>query len=62
MGVAAQNLYSQQGIGGFYRGIEANVMRAMVLNGTKMSCYDQIKVRTVLYSTVQYCTVLVFIK
>jgi hypothetical protein len=26
-----------------YRGIEANVMRAMVLNGTKMSCYDQIK-------------------
>ena len=44
MGVAAQNLYSQQGIGGFYRGIEANVMRAMVLNGTKMSCYDQIKV------------------
>jgi hypothetical protein len=26
-----------------YLGIEANVMRAMVLNGTKMSCYDQIK-------------------
>ena len=44
MDVAAKNLYSQQGIGGFYRGIEANVMRAMVLNGTKMSCYDQIKV------------------
>ena len=34
------------GISGFYRGIEANVMRAMVLNGTKMSCYDQIKVTT----------------
>ena len=31
------------GISGFYRGIEANVMRAMVLNGTKMACYDQIK-------------------
>ena len=30
-------------IAGFYRGIEANVMRAMVLNGTKMSCYDTIK-------------------
>jgi len=27
---------------GFYRGIDANIMRAMVLNGTKMSCYDQI--------------------
>ena len=23
-------------------GMEANVMRAMVLNGTKMACYDQI--------------------
>ena len=32
-----------QGVGGFYRGIDANIMRAMVLNGTKMSCYDQIK-------------------
>jgi hypothetical protein len=31
------------GIGGFYRGIDANIMRAMVLNGTKMACYDQIK-------------------
>lgn len=28
---------------GFYRGLDANVMRAMVLNGTKMGCYDQIK-------------------
>lgn len=40
---AAQTLYSKQGVSGFYRGIEANVMRAMVLNGTKMACYDQIK-------------------
>jgi len=40
-GVAA--LYKNQGIGGFYRGLEANVARAMVLNGTKMSCYDEIK-------------------
>ena len=36
-------LFKAQGIAGFYRGIEANVMRAMVLNGTKMACYDQIK-------------------
>lgn len=26
-----------------YRGLEANLLRAGVLNGTKMSCYDQIK-------------------
>lgn len=38
-----KNMYSQQGIGGFYRGISANIGRACVLNGTKMSCYDQIK-------------------
>jgi Mitochondrial carrier protein len=40
---AAGDLFKSQGIAGFYRGIEANVMRAMVLNGTKMACYDQIK-------------------
>mmetsp|Transcript_16811 Transcript_16811/g.37309 ORF Transcript_16811/g.37309 Transcript_16811/m.37309 type:complete len:285 (+) Transcript_16811:90-944(+) len=39
---ASSALYKQQGMAGFYRGIDANVMRAMVLNGTKMSCYDQI--------------------
>ena len=43
MGKAAAELMKTQGFGGFYRGIEANVMRAMVLNGTKMACYDQIK-------------------
>lgn len=43
IGGAAGELYKQQGVGGFYRGLEANVMRAMVLNGTKMACYDQIK-------------------
>lgn len=42
-GKAAGDLYAQQGMGGFYRGLEANIMRAMVLNGTKMACYDQIK-------------------
>lgn len=40
---AAKQLHQSQGIGGFYRGLQANVMRAMVLNGTKMACYDQIK-------------------
>jgi len=40
---AASSLYKAQGISGFYRGIEANIMRAMVLNGTKMACYDQMK-------------------
>ena len=43
LGEAAQALYKAQGVGGFYRGMEANVMRACVLNGTKMACYDQIK-------------------
>ncbi len=36
MNEAASALYKAQGIKGFYRGIEANVMRAMVLNGTKV--------------------------
>lgn len=36
-------LYKNQGIAGFYRGFQANIMRAMVLNGTKMACYDTIK-------------------
>lgn len=40
---AASTLYAKQGLGGFYRGLQANIMRAMVLNGTKMACYDQIK-------------------
>jgi len=35
---------STQGIAGFYKGIEANVMRAMILNATKMACYDTCKV------------------
>lgn len=39
----AKELMAKQGIGGFYRGIDSNVARAMVLNGTKMSCYDQMK-------------------
>lgn len=39
----AKELMSKQGVAGFYRGIDSNIMRAMVLNGTKMACYDQAK-------------------
>lgn len=43
VGYFAGEVYKSQGIGGFYKGIEANVMRAMILNATKMACYDQCK-------------------
>jgi len=43
LGSLMKQMYSEQGMAGFYRGIEANVMRAVVLNGTKMACYDQSK-------------------
>eukprot|EP00591_Stephanopyxis_turris_P003246 CAMPEP_0195512544 /NCGR_PEP_ID=MMETSP0794_2-20130614/4465_1 /TAXON_ID=515487 /ORGANISM="Stephanopyxis turris, Strain CCMP 815" /LENGTH=187 /DNA_ID=CAMNT_0040640351 /DNA_START=56 /DNA_END=616 /DNA_ORIENTATION=+ len=36
-------MYKDQGIGGFYRGVEVNIMRACVLNATKMGCYDMSK-------------------
>jgi len=39
----AVDLYKNQGISGFYRGIDSNIARAMVLNGTKMGVYDQSK-------------------
>ena len=39
----AKDLFANQGMGGFYRGIDSNIARAMVLNGTKMACYDQAK-------------------
>ena len=34
------DMHKSQGIAGFYRGVEANVLRACVLNATKMGCYD----------------------
>eukprot|EP00560_Eucampia_antarctica_P008239 CAMPEP_0197824622 /NCGR_PEP_ID=MMETSP1437-20131217/1844_1 /TAXON_ID=49252 ORGANISM="Eucampia antarctica, Strain CCMP1452" /NCGR_SAMPLE_ID=MMETSP1437 /ASSEMBLY_ACC=CAM_ASM_001096 /LENGTH=283 /DNA_ID=CAMNT_0043424321 /DNA_START=59 /DNA_END=910 /DNA_ORIENTATION=- len=37
------SMYKDQGIGGFYRGLEVNIMRACVLNATKMGCYDMSK-------------------
>jgi len=33
-------MYKDQGINGFYRGVDVNVMRAIVLNATKMGVYD----------------------
>ena len=43
----ATTMMKDQGIKGFYRGIQANVARACVLNGTKMACYDVIKGKVV---------------
>lgn len=40
VGSFVKEVYASQGIGGFYRGIQANIMRASVLNATKMGCYD----------------------
>ena len=39
----ASRLHADQGIAGFYRGIQANIARACVLNGTKMAVYDVAK-------------------
>ena len=36
-------MYADQGIKGFYRGLQANVMRACVLNASKMATYDVAK-------------------
>jgi hypothetical protein len=33
-------MYRDQGISGFYRGVNVNVMRAIVLNATNMGVYD----------------------
>ena len=33
-------MYKDQGIAGFYRGVNVNVMRAITLSGTKMAVYD----------------------
>jgi len=43
LGATASGIYTNQGMLGFYKGIDANVMRAIVNNGTKMACYDQSK-------------------
>lgn len=40
VGYFASEVYNSKGMAGFYKGIEANVMRACVLNATKMGSYD----------------------
>ncbi len=40
MSVLASRLMKDQGISAFYRGVQANVMRACVLNASKMATYD----------------------
>lgn len=37
------NMYRDQGVSGFYRGVQVNIMRACVLNATKMGVYDMTK-------------------
>lgn len=43
VGVIFNTILKENGFGGLYKGLQANIMRACVLNGTKMSCYDQMK-------------------
>ena len=38
-----KNIYALENVSGLYKGLQANLMRACVLNGTKMACYDEIK-------------------
>lgn len=43
LGSLVTNMFKDQGIGGFYRGVEVNIARACVLNATKMGVYDVTK-------------------
>lgn len=43
LGTLVGNLYRDQGIKGFYRGLEVNIIRACILNATKMGVYDLTK-------------------
>jgi len=40
LGSLVNGLYKDQGISGFYRGVQVNIMRACILNATKMGVYD----------------------
>ena len=40
-------MYHDQGLKGFYRGVQVNIMRACVLNATKMGVYDVAKGKVV---------------
>lgn len=43
LGGLVGGMYRDQGIAGFYRGVQVNVLRACVLNATKMGVYDVTK-------------------
>jgi hypothetical protein len=43
MATLVGEMYKNQGIGGFYRGVEVNILRACILNATKMGVYDLTK-------------------
>jgi len=43
LGAYAKEIMKAEGIAGFYKGFNTNVVRAMVLNATKMACYDTCK-------------------
>lgn len=43
LGSYASEIMKSDGFGGFYKGFNVNVLRAMVLNATKMACYDTCK-------------------
>jgi len=43
IGKYADDIMKSEGIKGFYKGFNTNVIRAMVLNATKMACYDSVK-------------------
>ena len=38
-----KDVYHNNGVLGFYKGVQATVIRAMILNATKLSTYDHIK-------------------
>lgn len=40
LGSLVTNMYNSQGVNGFYRGLQVNILRACILNATKMGCYD----------------------
>lgn len=43
LGEYAAEIKKAEGMMGFYKGFNTNVIRAMVLNATKMACYDSVK-------------------
>jgi hypothetical protein len=43
LGQYVSEIMKAEGLMGFYKGFNTNVIRAMVLNATKMACYDTIK-------------------